>query len=95
MPEILYSVKQSDVIIQDKRMHRYLADANLVDERSTRKALNDAYRALHIARGFYEVLNGLGLLNEHNMVGEDIERIEQKIQEIMAERNRKEAIRRH
>jgi hypothetical protein len=90
--EILYSVSKDAVVIQDKRMHRLLAEANSTDERSTYRALNDAYRALNIARGFYEALNGLGLLEIQNLVGEDIERIEKKINDILDSKRRRDTL---
>lgn len=93
--EIMYTVTKEAVVIQDKRMHRYLSAANSANERNTYAALNDAYRTLNIARGFYEALNGLGLLEERNMVGEDIERIEKKIRDLQEEKHRKDLARRH
>lgn len=86
--EIVYTVKRADVVIQDKRMSRLIQDANSVGPSSTYKDLNDAYRALNIARGFYEALSGLGILDLQSMVGEDIERIEQKILELKEEKYR-------
>ncbi len=84
--EILYTVPKEAVVIQDKRMHRYLGAANSANTRSTQAELIDAYRVLNIARGFYQALNGLGLLDPQNMVGEDIERVEKKILELQKEK---------
>ncbi len=86
--ETVCLVRRQDVITSECRMQDHLRDANIVSINSTYKALSDATRALHIATGFYRVLDGLGLLEEKQMVKEDIERIEQKIVGILEEKRR-------
>jgi hypothetical protein len=86
--EIVYTVKRADVVIQDKRMSRLIQDANSVGPSSTCKDLNDAYQKLNIAKGFYEYAKGLGLHDAKSLVGEDIERIEQKIMDLKEEKYR-------
>lgn len=86
--EIVYTVKRADVVIQDKRMSRLIQDANSVGPSSTYKDLNDAYQKLNIAKGFYEYAKGLGLHDAKSLVGEDIERIEQKIVGLKEEKYR-------
>lgn len=86
--ESVQLVARKDVVAQECIMQDFLRDANGVNVNSTYKALSDANRALHIATGFYKVLDGLGLLEEKQMVKEDIERIEQKIIDILEEKRR-------
>ncbi len=88
MNELLYTVRRKDVIKSECRMQDHIRDANMVSTSSTYRALSDATRALHIATGFYRVLDGLGLLETKQMVKEDIERIEQKIADILKEKQR-------
>lgn len=70
-------------------MHKYLYEANSVDINSSFKAIDDAFRALYIAKGFHNALNGVELLGEGNTVAEDIERIEAKLNYIKEEKRRK------
>lgn len=88
--QIVTTVDKNAVLIENQRMYAYLNEANRVNARTTFKALQDATRALNICKGMYEVLNNLGLTEEKNLVGEDIARIEAKIQNIYEEKRRKQ-----
>jgi len=86
--EILLAVQKEKTLIQDKRMHKYLYEASLVDVNSSFGSIDSAFRSLHIARGFYHSLNGLGLLSEGNKVTEDMERIEAKLKFVKEEKRK-------
>lgn len=93
--QIVVTVDKKAVQIENQRMFIYLNEVNRVEPHSTYKKLQDATMALNICRGMYEVLNNLGLTEENNFVGEDIIRVEAKIQNIYEEKRRIDMIRRH
>lgn len=92
--ETVSIIKQEKAAEQIKRMHKYLYEANSVTATSLRKALESAQVSVYIAKGFYNALNGLGILSDGNVISEDIERVDAKIKGILEE-NQNEAIRRH
>lgn len=88
----MFTARKEDVTIQNKRMHKYLYQANQVAPGSLMKDIQAAFRYLCLAKGFYYALNGLGLLSAGNRTGEDIIRIENKINGLMGEKLRQKGI---
>jgi hypothetical protein len=87
--QVVIPVDKQAVEIENRSMHTYLGDANSADAYSSYKALQDATKALNICKGMHRVLSNLGLTEEKEIVGEDIKRIEAKIQSIYEEKKEK------
>jgi hypothetical protein len=64
--------------------------ANDIRTDSTYVKVSKAKEALYEGKGMYRVLNSLRLLDEKSVIGEDIDRIETKINNIYEEKRRKE-----
>ena len=90
--EIILAVQKEKVLIQTKRMHKYLCEANSVSADSSFKTIDEAFRSLYIAKGFYHTLHGMELLSEGNTVAEDIDRVEVKLNFIKEEKRRKHGL---
>ena len=88
MTNIIVPVEREDVTAQIKQMHKYIAEANNVSNNSTYKSINFALITLAHARGFYGCLKGLGLLPKDEMVGETIDMVQIKIEDILDEKRR-------
>jgi hypothetical protein len=88
MPEILYTVKQEATSILIKRMNKYISEANEVNSDSAYESLRFARLTLANSRGIYICLKGLGLLSKDEVIGENIDRVQQKIEDILDEKRR-------
>lgn len=82
-------VEKNSIIIQKKRMRKYLYMANSIHEGVSKRNLEEAYRTLSIAKGVYYTLHNLGLAEEDNLSAEDIDRIENKINYILEGKHKK------
>jgi len=88
--EILIIVSKDALTIQIKRMHKYISEANEVNNNSSYESLNFAKLTLANGRGIYICLKGLGLLSEDEITGENIDRVQKKIDYILEEKRRKD-----
>lgn len=86
--EILLTAMKEKALIQNKRMHKYLYEANSADINSSFKQIEESFHSLYIAKGFYQSLVNLGLLDNGDTVVENIERIEAKLLYVKEEKRR-------
>ncbi len=88
--QIVIPVDNAAVKEQRSYLMTLLTYANDVAPHSTYVKVNKTKEALYEAKGMYRVLNSLELIREQSIIGEDIDRIEAKIQGIYEEKRRKE-----
>ncbi len=88
--QIVTTVDRAAAREQISQLMTLLICANGATSRSTYTNVSKARDALFEAKGMYRVLNGLDLISEQSTIGEDIDRIEAKIQDIYEGKRRKE-----
>lgn len=88
--QIIIPVDKAAAREQISQLMTLLICANGATSRSTYTNVSKARDALLEVRGMHRVLNGLDLISEQSTIGEDIARIEAKIQDIYEGKRRKE-----
>ena len=81
--------------VQKAKLYDLLKTANNVSVRNTFAAINTAEKQLYRAKGIYEGLSSLRLIDDTIVSQEDIERIEAKISDVLYEKRRTDMVRRH
>lgn len=90
MNEIVITVSQKVTKELIAHMIMLIRLANEVSKDSTYAKINKSKEALFEAKGMYRVLKSQQMLKEKELIGSDIERIEEKIQNVYEEKRRKE-----
>lgn len=88
--QIVMTIDKNAARAQISQLLMLLRSANDVHKDSTYVRVNKAKDTLYEAKGMHRVLSELKVLDEASLIGEDIERIEIKIQSIYEEKRRKE-----
>lgn len=88
--QIIIPVDKSAAREQISQLMTLLICANGATLRSTYANVSKARDALCMAKGMYHVLDGLDLIREQSTIGEDIARIEAKVQGIWEKKLREE-----
>ena len=86
--QIVIPVDKAAAKAQISQLLMLLRSANDVHKNNSYVKINKAKEALYEAKGMYRILNSLKLLAESSLIGEDIDRIEAKIQIIYEEKRR-------
>lgn len=86
--QIVIPVDKNASKAQISQLLMLLRLANDIHKNSTYVKVNKAKEALYEAKGMYRILRSLKILEESSLIGEDIDRIESKIQNIYEEKRR-------
>jgi hypothetical protein len=91
----LLTVNKAAVQVQKSKLHSLMNLATKVTAKNTYAAIRVAENQLHEAKGMYAVLSNLDLLDDISVAKEDLDRIDSKIADILAEKRRSDMIRKH
>jgi conjugal transfer/entry exclusion protein len=87
-------VDKGQIQAQKSQLYIYMNTAKAITTDSSFVSIRKAESALNKAKGMFETLNALDLLDSFSVVQEDIDRTEAKIRDILDQKRMKDMIRR-
>lgn len=83
-----YAVDQETVDLQKDKLLNLIKDAKNVTLENTIFDIRRSQKALYMARGMYEVMVAYQTIKDTEAIGEELQRAENKIENILSERYR-------